>query len=69
MTTPHAFIVVHGKPLINGERIREFIHRPQLEKGCYVWKNKALSFAEHAEVARKVINENPDLLPYTRIVA
>jgi hypothetical protein len=65
----HAFLCVHGRPLINGERIREFIHRPQFEKGCYVWQNRELTLEEHEKVARKVIEENNDLRPYSRIVA
>lgn len=64
----HAFLCVHGRPLIHGERLREFIHRPQFEKGCYVWQNRELTPAEHEKVARKVVEQNADLRPYTRFV-
>lgn len=62
------YLCVHGRPLLNGERIREFIHCPQLEKGCYVWQNRALTVEEHNEVVRRVFDANPDLRPYSRIV-
>jgi uncharacterized small protein (DUF1192 family) len=66
----HAFICLHGKPHFHGEKLREFVHRPQFGKGVYVWQNRALSLAEHNEVARKVAESCADLnLPcYTRLV-
>lgn len=65
----HAFICVHGRPHFHGEKLREFIHRPQLGKGCYVWQNRALTLDEHNEVARKVAEENAEYRPYTLLVA
>lgn len=64
----HAFICVHGKPNIHGEKIRDFVHRPQFEANCYVWKNRELTLAEYGEVARRIVEENIDLRPYGRFV-
>lgn len=61
-----AYICTHGKPGIHGEKIREFVHSPQIEPNLYVWKNRPLSIEEHASAARKVSQENADLFPYSR---
>ena len=64
----HAFICIHGKPNIHGEKIRGFVHRPQFEPNCYVWENRELSLKEYGEIARMVVEANIDLRPYGRVV-
>lgn len=63
-----ALLCIHGRPLLHGERIREFLHRPAIERGLYVWRGNSLTPKEHERVARKVVEENIDLRPYTRLV-
>lgn len=64
-----AYLVIHARPHVHGQKIREFLHRPDIEPGLYVWENRELSAAEHNAVVRKVVERHAILRPYSRIAA